>query len=197
LKKMGQAKLAQMGQFYVAVYNGGELAVDGLDHEAEGAQAALLGARVRGHVVLVQRDKDASATRADDGLIRGAVVALVAVDPRPLGQFDGQLVDGRQVVPAAGQQGEGDGQAPHRADQVQPPAEELLPLGRAVAAVGAPLNRPAAPRPYPLTDGDRHAVDDEVGDHRLTVGEQRAEHVEQHDEPVGQRMDPARVAATH
>ena len=67
-------------------------------------------------------------------------------------------------------------------------------LGRAVAAVGPPPHRAAAPRPHPLADRDRHAVDDEVADGRLPVGEQRAEHVEQQGQPVGQGMDAPREA---
>jgi len=174
--------------------HGSELAVDRFDGQAEGAQAALLGARVRGHVVLVQRHEHTAAGRADHGLVGGAVVALVAVDPRPLRQIDRQFVDGREVVQAAGQQGEGHGQAVRRADQVQAPAEELLVLGGAVAAVLPPAHRPAAPRAHALADRDGHAVDDEVADRRLPVGEQVAQHVEQQGQPVGQRVQAPREA---
>jgi len=174
--------------------HGGELAVERLDGRAEGAQAALLGARVGGHVVLVQRHEHAAACRADDSLVRGTVVPLVAVDPRPLGQSDGQFVDGREVVESARQQREGDGQATRRADQVQPPAEDLLLLGWAVAAGGTRAHRPAAPRARALAHRNGHAVNDEIAERGLPAGEQFAEHVEEQAQPVGQRVQAPREA---
>lgn len=103
--------------------HGGELAVDRFDGQADGT-AALRGARVGGHGVRVQGHEHTAARGADDGLVWGAVVALVAVDPRSLRQRDRQFMDGREGVQAAGQQGEGHGQAVRRADQVQAPAED-------------------------------------------------------------------------
>ncbi len=106
-------------------------------------------------------------------------------------------MDGREVVEPAGQECERDGQATRRAHQVQPPAEELLALGGAVPAVpavGAPAHRAAAPRPHTLAHGDGHAVDDEIANRGLPVGEQVTEHVEEQGQPVGQRVQAAREA---
>ena len=174
--------------------HGGKLAIDRLDGRAEGAQAALCSPCVGGPIVLVQGHEHTAAGGADDRLVRGAVVALVAVDLRPLRQIDRQFVDGREVVQAAGQQDEGHGQAVRRADQVHASAEERLVLGGAIAAVLPSTHRAAAPRAHALADRDGHAVDHDVADHRLPVREQVAEHIKQQGQPVGQRMDAAREA---
>jgi len=105
--------------------HGGELAIDGFDSQAEGAQAAALGERVGGHVVLVQWDEHAAARGTDDGLVGGTVVALIPVDPEAVGQLDGEFVDRGEVVEGARQEGEGHRQPICRADEMQAPAEEL------------------------------------------------------------------------
>jgi len=174
--------------------HGRKVAVDGLDRQAEGAQATALGERVRDHVVLVQGHKYATTRGADDRFVRGTVVAFVTINPGAIGQLKGEFVDRREIVESARQEGEGDRQPVRRAHQMQPPAEELLLLGRAVATVGAPAHRPAAPCAPALAHGDRHAVDDKVGDGGLAVSEQVAPHVEQQGQPIGQGVNAPREA---
>jgi len=173
----------QMGQTH-----GGEVAVDRLDGQADGAQPTLLGACVRRHGVLVQGHEDTPATGADDRLVGRTVVGVVPVDPRPLGQLNRQLVEGGEVVPATRQEREGDGQAVRRADKVQAPAEDLVLLGRAGAAGGPPLHRPTVPGTHPCADGDGPAIADKVTDRGLSVGKQVPAHVAEQGQPVSQGM---------
>lgn len=71
---------------------------------------------------------------------------------------EGQLVERRQVVVAAGDDGEAHRQLFGRADRVQPEAEELPPLRGAVAAVVMPAHLLVPPRPGPAANRQRHTV---------------------------------------
>lgn len=164
-----------------------KLAVERLDALAIGAQGQLVGPPIRAHVGLADRDQADRGVRQDRRLVRLPIVALIAIDGGLGGQAIGQFVDGRQVVQPAGEQVEGHRHARRGADQVQPPAEELLPLGRAVAAERLPAHLAATPRAGAAADWHRHAVDQED----LPGGEERAQRLQRQAEPVAQGVQAA------
>ncbi len=84
------------------------------------------------------------------------------VDSGAPGQLVEEFLDGGEVMVACGEQHGGDRRAGRSADQVQVPAVELLLLGGAVAAVGAPAHLAATPRAHAPTDRQRQAIEHEV-----------------------------------
>ena len=143
--------------------------------------------RVRLHVLASPWDQPNPGLPLDPRLIIPTIVSLVRVDAGARRQPLHQLMYRRQIVAGGGQEVEGDRDALRGDDQVQPPAEELFLLRRAIAAILRPAHLAAAPRPCPPTNGQRHGVDDED----RAARERFAQEIEQDSQPV-----PKRVRAT-
>jgi hypothetical protein len=116
-------------------------------------QRALVGPLVGGHGGPAAGHRPDAGVGQDRRRVAARVVRLVGGDGGPGGQPVGQRMDRGAVVRATRRQGEGHRHPTRDAAAVQPPAEEPLLLGRAVAA--------AAPGAGVAADRHRHTVEQE------------------------------------
>ena len=124
----------------------------------------------------------------DAGFIVGAVVGFVGVDVGTGRQPIEQFVNRGEIMVARREQDTGHGHARCRADQMQTPTEELLLLGRAVAAVGAPPHLATAAGAHAPTDGDGQAIDHEVTDGGVGLHDTGPDGLHEQGQPRRQRV---------
>jgi hypothetical protein len=161
------------------------LAVDGLNRMPIPMQRDVIeAARVRGHIRSPYGEEPDPRVCQEARFISRAVVGFIAPQARPWGQDDGHFMHRRQVVEACWQQLETHGNAGWGTNQVQPPADELLPFGSAVATVPPSTDLATAPGPHTPTNGHRQTVNDKY----LAAPEQFATRCGDAGEPVGQGM---------
>src|SRR5574341_1258554 len=137
-----------------------QLAIGRLNAASILAQVILVRPVMGTHVLLANRNQANPRLKQDASFFKQLIVALVGIHARSCGQFDGQVMNGRQVMKSPRQQVEGHWQALRGANQVESPPKELLLLGSAVAAILTPSHLAAARGPYPLADRHRQTVDD-------------------------------------